>query len=223
MTSPIIQVCGDPTVDWMTIRSGTEPRLGPFFWTPDQHVPDVGVSVQAGGSALVTSLLKAIIPANKAIISGVELTPELLENPFASLTRAWTVWQLQGKAKETSSFRIAEWSRYEPAGWDYNAPKGRADLLVAEDTALGFSDAPDGWPLALHSADVTAPQHIIVKFAQFTDGKRSRFLDKILERGWGDRTTILAAVKDLSRGAVRIAESLSWERMLDEVVDAVRF
>jgi hypothetical protein len=222
MTPPLIQVCGDPTVDWMTIRSETEPRLGPFFWTPDQRVPDVGVSVQAGGSALITSLLKAIVPPGQAIINGVELAPELLENPFAPITRAWTVWQRQGKAKETSSFRIAEWSRHEPASWDYNAPDGCADLLVVEDTALGFSNAPHGWPPSLHSPDLTGPQQILVKFAQFNDGKRSGFLEKVVERGWGDRTTILAAVKDLRRGAVRIAESLSWERMLDEVVDAVR-
>ena len=71
MPPPLIQVCGDPTVDWMTIRQETEPGLGPFFWKPEQSKQRVGLSVQAGGSALLTEFLKALLPPSSATIEGV--------------------------------------------------------------------------------------------------------------------------------------------------------
>ena len=218
-----IQVCGDPTVDWLTIRNETEPGLGPFFWVPDQPAPEVGLSVQPGGSALITPLLAAMIPSSCAEVQGVTLDAGLLEHPMSSITRAWTVWQRQGKKGERSSFRIAEWSGYEAGEWDYDhhAAEGIPDLLVIEDSGLGFRNHPDGWPEALRRASESKPQHILAKLALYADGKRSAVLQRIVDLGLAERTTILTAVSDLRTCAVKVAESLSWERMLEEVVAAV--
>jgi len=223
MPKHIIQVCGDPTVDWLTIRNETEPGLGPFFWVPDQPAPEVGLSVQPGGSALITPLLAAMIPSKSATVRGVKLDAALLERPMSAITRAWTVWQRQGKKGEPSSFRIAEWTGYEAGDWDYDghAAKGVPDLLVIEDSGLGFRHHPAGWPRALRGPSRRKPQHILVKLALYGDGKRSPVLQRIVDLGLADRTTVLTAVSDLRACAVKVAESLSWERMLEEVAAAV--
>src|SRR6266852_4990013 len=124
MPKQILQVCGDPTVDWLTIRNETEPGLGPFFWVPDQPAPEVGLSVQPGGSALITPLLQAMIPPERAQVQGVTLDAALLEHPMSAISRSWTVWQRQGKKDERSSFRIAECSGYEAGEWDYDRQAG---------------------------------------------------------------------------------------------------
>src|SRR5437660_11140648 len=112
MEKRVIQVCGDPTVDWMTVRQETEPGLGPFFCMPNQPAPKVGLGVQPGGSALITQFLQALIPASVATIQGISLDAALLEKPEAPITRAWTVWQQQGNGNARSAFRLAEWSSY---------------------------------------------------------------------------------------------------------------
>src|ERR1035437_8629464 len=96
MPAPLIQICGDPTVDWMAIRQETEPGLGPFFWKPEQSQQQVGLSVQAGGSALLTEFLRTLLPAGAARIEGVTLDPALLKTPIAPITRSWTLWQQAG-------------------------------------------------------------------------------------------------------------------------------
>lgn len=226
MDKRVIQVCGDPTVDWMTIRKEkeTEPGLGPFFWMPNQPAPKVGLSVQPGGSALITQFLQALIPPGVATVDGITLDPALLEKPEAPITRAWTVWQQQGSGNSQSAFRLAEWTSYEPGMWDYAAHRANEvpDLLVIEDSGLGFRECPAGWPEALSHGCDRVPSHIIVKLALYSDGKRSPVLEQIIKRGLARRTTILTAISDIRACAVCVSESLSWERLLEQVVAAVR-
>ena len=224
MANRVIQVCGDPTVDWMTVRKETEPGLGPFFWMPDQPVFKVGLSVQPGGSALITQFLQALIPHNVATVEGVTLHPSLLERPEAPITRAWTAWQQQGNSDAKSAFRLAEWSSYEPGVWDYASHKafGFPDLLVIEDSGLGFRECPAGWPEVLSDSCDGAPGHIIVKLALYGDGKRSPVLEQIVKRGLAKHATILTAIGDIRACAACVSESLSWERLLEQVVAAVR-
>ena len=224
MVNRVIQVCGDPTVDWMTVRKETEPGLGPFFWMPDQPAPKVGLSVQPGGSALITQFLQALIPPVAGTVRGITLDNALLEKPEAPITRAWTVWQQQGNGNAKSAFRLAEWSSYERGTWDYAGSRasGVPDLLVIEDSGLGFRECPAGWPEVLADGCDGAPSHIIVKLALYGDGKRSPVLDQIIKRGLAERTTILTAIGDIRACAVCVSESLSWERLLEQVVAAVR-
>jgi len=142
---------------------------------------------------------------------------------MSAITRSWTVWQRQGKKDERSSFRIAEWSGYEAGEWNYDhhAASGVPDLLVIEDSGLGFRRHAAGWPEALRSTANGEPQHILAKLSLYGDGKRSDVLQKIVDIGVADRTTILTAVSDVRACDVKVAESLSWERMLEDVVAAV--
>jgi hypothetical protein len=224
MEKRMIQVCGDPTVDWMTIRKETEAGLGPFFWMPNRPTPRVGLSVQPGGSALITQFLEALIPREVATIQGIRLDPALLEKPEAPITRAWTVWQQQGSGNSQSAFRLAEWTSYEPGIWDYAAHRANEvpDVLVIEDSGLGFREYQAGWPEALALGCDRAPRHIIVKLALYGEGKRSPILEQIIKRGLAKHTTILTAIGDIRACAVCVSESLSWERLVEQVVAAVR-
>jgi hypothetical protein len=224
MTNRVIQVCGDPTADWMTVRKDAASGLGPFFWMPDQPAPKAGLSVQVGGSALITQFLKAVIPSTTADIAGITLDPALLEKPEAPITRTWTIWQQQGNENARSAYRIAEWSSYEPGVWDYSAHRANEipDLLVIEDSGLGFRDCPAGWPEALAFGCDTFRGQIIVKLALYGDSNRSPVLEQIVKRGLAKRTSILTAIGDIRACAVCVSESLSWEHLLEQVVAAVR-
>jgi hypothetical protein len=78
-----------------------------------------GLSVQPGGSALITLLLAARIPSKSATVRGVTLDAALLELRLA-LSPASAVWRRQGKKGEPSSFRTAEWTGHEDGEWDYD-------------------------------------------------------------------------------------------------------
>jgi hypothetical protein len=224
MDGPLILVCGDPTVDWMTVREETEPGLGPFFWLPEKPAFKVGISVQPGGSALITKFLQTIIPSGMARIQGITLDPDLLQNPEAPITRSWTVWQKQGSEGNKSAFRLAEWSSHEAGKWNYADYRAGEvpDLLVIEDSGFGFRDCPAGWPESLVDGCAGPRDHIIVKLALYGDEKRSPILDQIIERGLAHRTTILTSIGDIRTCAICVSESLSWERLLEQVVAAVR-
>ena len=79
-----------------------------------------------------------------------------------------------------------------------------------------------GWPEVLCDGCDGIPRHIIVKLALYGDGKRSPVLEQIIKRGLAERTTIVTAIGDLRACAVCVSESLSWERLLEQVVAAVR-
>lgn len=224
MSTIAIQVCGDPTVDWMTVRKEADPGLGPFFWMPERPAPKVGLSVQPGGAALITEFLQAIIPSSVGVVEGITLDDILLEKPDAPITRAWTVWQQQGNGSAKSAFRLAEWNNYEPGAWDYakHRSTGTPDLLVIEDSGLGFRECSAGWPEVLEDSHSGSPGHIIVKLSLYGDGTRSPVLQQIVKRGLAHDTTILTAVSDIRACAVCVSESLSWERLLEQVVAAVR-
>jgi hypothetical protein len=208
----------------MTVRKETEPGIGPFFWMPDQPAPKVGLSAQAGGAALITQFLQALISPDVGTVRGITLDNALLEKPEADITRAWTVWQQQGDGNARSAFRLAEWGSYERGDWDYAGHRatGVPDLLVIEDSGLGFRQCPAGWPEALDDGCSDPPGHIIVKLSLYGDGVRSPVLGRIIKKGLADRTTVLTAISDVRACAVCVSESLSWERLLEQVVAAVR-
>jgi hypothetical protein len=224
MANPLIQVCGDPTVDWLTIHQEVDPGIGPFFWMSDQAAMGVGLSVQAGGAALLTEFLNVLLPKDQANIEGVTIDPEILENPFAEINRSWMVWQQQGHAGDRSAFRIRDWAANDKGVWEYKRHrlKGNPDFLVIEDSGLGFRNQEEGWPETLSGKVGDAqPELILVKLSLYGGGERSPVLDRIIARGCGAKTAVLTSISDLRTCAVRIPQSLSWERMLEQLVAAV--
>jgi len=78
----LIQVCGDPTVDWLRIyNEDVIVRGGVYFWQKQPEDIKVRMSSKSGGSAFVLNLLQEMIPAEIAQVEGASLKEDLLNQP----------------------------------------------------------------------------------------------------------------------------------------------
>ncbi|MDD2422207.1 MAG: ATP-binding protein [Heliobacteriaceae bacterium] len=223
----LIQVCGDPTVDWSRIHNeDIIVRGGVYYWKKQKETAKVRLSSKPGGTAMVLQLLNEMIPEKAARVEGVILDEELLSRPKDSdITTSWTVWrEFPTPGFNHQAFRIEKWHEFEPGKWDYASAKltGYPDLLIIQDSNLGFRTANEGWPAVLSSdCPEKRPRDIILKLGQYNDSRENPLLDRIAELGLADSTTIFTTLSDLRSCTVKIGISLSWERMLEEVVTAV--
>lgn len=222
-----IQVCGDPTVDWFRIHhEDVMVRGGVYYWQKQAREQRVHLSSKPGGSALVLQLAREMIPEHLARVEGAALDDDLLNRPKdGSITTSWTLWkEFPNPGLNTKAFRLWKWHEFETACWDYPAARlsGCPDLLVIQDSGLGFRTCPQGWPQALSlENDGQLPKHILYKLGQYSDGQENPLLSRITELGLAERTTMLSSLSDLRACAVKVGTSLSWERMLEEVAAAV--
>ena len=220
-----IQVCGDPTLDWLWAKNPDRmEKGGVYFWLSKQSIPKVSLGSQAGGSVLMYDLIKRMA-GSKASVQGIKLDEQLLKEPKSDfITDSWTMWEgYQEKGRSKPSFRICEWPGYEPGQWDYEKNKlsGHADLLMIEDSGMGFRNCVEGWPDAL-SSDSTRPDQIVIKLSKYNDHEQGNpLITRIHEYGLNKVTTVITAINDLRACPVRIGASLSWEKLFDEIVSAV--
>ncbi|MGR6835988.1 AAA family ATPase [Syntrophomonas erecta] len=223
----LIQVCGDPTVDWFRIHNeDIIVRGGVYYWKKQNEVSRVRLSSNPGGTAMILRLLNEMISEKLARVEGVTIDEELLNRPKDNnITTSWTVWKdFVNPGFVHSSFRLEKWLEFEPGNWDYASAKlnGYPDLLIIHDSDLGFRNNKEGWPEVLSDdSGEKLPGDIIYKLGQYNDDPSNPLLARIAELGLADKTTILTTLSDLRSCAVKIGISLSWERMLDEVVTAV--
>jgi hypothetical protein len=220
-----VQVCGDPTLDWLWVRNPDQAnKSGVYFWLSQQFFPKIGLGSQAGGSALMYSLVKKLA-ADKAIVEGTKINKRLLKEPeHRDINASWTMWDgYVEKGRSKPSFRICEWMGFEPGEWDYENNKliGETDLLLIEDSGIGFRDHEKGWPDAL-SGKIAKPQYIILKLSKYNKPEvQNPLVQKIRDLGLCGATTVVTAINDLRSCSIRIGPSLSWEKIFDEIVDAV--
>lgn len=223
----IIQICGDPTVDWFRIHDEEIiVRGGVYYWEKPKEDIKVRLSSKPGGSAMLYQLLSKMMPEDLAVVEGNVLDEELLNRPKDSrITTSWTVWrEFPNPGFNHNSFRLEKWHEFEPGEWNYAAARlnGYPDLLIIQDTNLGFRNCREGWPEVLAAeAGAKLPQDIIIQLSQYNDRRNNPVLDRILALGLADRTTIITSISDLRSCAVKIGLSLSWERMLEDVTAAV--
>jgi hypothetical protein len=95
MAKLLVQVCGDPAVDWLSIQSEDLPVSGGAFQRLSDHPAAVArLCSQAGGSALVLQFLRERNPPELAEVEGRPLDAGLLEQPRDSqITTTWTGWR----------------------------------------------------------------------------------------------------------------------------------
>lgn len=223
----LIQVCGDPTVDWFRIHNeDVVVRGGVYYWQDKSGHDRVQLSSKPGGSALVLQLLKEMLNPQRARIEGAVLDEEFLNRPKdRNITTSWTVWkQFSDPVFHQNAYRLSQWQEFETACWDYASGRleGYPDLLVIQDSALGFRDSEEGWPEILRSnAHRQKKTEIIIKLGQYYDGQENPLLTRIHSAGLAECTTIVSSLSDLRSCAVKVGASLSWERLLEEVAAAV--
>ncbi len=215
-----IHVIGDPTVDWMIVRKGLSSSDEFFLKLINKSKSNIGA--QPGGSALLTNLLQMMYPGQ---VVGVTLPAELLATPnTGKVVCTYTIWE-QAK-DEQGSFRVAEWLDSDRGEFDYSscAYPGIPQTLVIEDSNQGFRNAPDAWPAVLKPrTDTTQLQHVIFKSSMFhsQEAKESLYT-RLIKCGLAGKTTLLVPLSDLRKCPIYIGPSLSWERMLEQVTEAVK-
>ncbi|HWP97574.1 MAG TPA: hypothetical protein VN426_12080 [Syntrophomonadaceae bacterium] len=221
----LIQVCGDPTVDWFRIHhDDVTVHGGVYYWQRQDEDSRVRLSSKPGGSALILELLNEMISPQIARVEGAILDDDLLKRPKdRCITTSWTLWkEFANPGLHQNSFRLWKWHEFETGNWDYPSARlsGYPDLLLIQDSGLGFSHCPAGWPEVLTGGE-KSPAHIILKLGQYNNGQENPLLSRIIELGLAQKTTIVSSLSDLRACAVKVGISLSWERMLEEVVKAV--
>lgn len=226
MARHLIQVCGDPTVDWLSIRSeGPAWSDGSALWKNGGRRQAVRLTAEPGGAAMLTRLVAQLLP--KARVDGITFSAAdsaLTDPGTGQVATSWSVWRrypFQGE----QPYRMEGWHERGEGTWKYggeNRKTGRPDVLLIEDTNLGFRNLdPAEWPEAL-TDDSARPGQIIMRLTQFGDlSVGHKLLDHLKATGLAGRTTIVTGVDDLRACSVKVSLSLSWERMLDEVVAAV--
>lgn len=224
---PWIQVCGDPTVDWFRIHNqDVRVRGGVYYWQKKNDRNRVSISSKPGGSALVLQLLNEMLDPGRVKIEGAILDDNFLNRPKDSdITTSWTVWkEFDNPGFNHTSYRLWKWQEFEPASWDYASARldGDPDLLIIQDSGLGFRYHEDGWPEVIRTPiNGRKKRDIILKLGLYNDGQENPLLERMISADLAGQTTIISSLSDLRSCAVKVGESLSWERLLEEVVAAV--
>lgn len=227
----VIQVAGDPTVDWMLV-SLAGPR-GPalqfaYQW---QARATIGVNAQSGGSALLSALLAAVCspeksPGLQASVTGVTLPPELLMDPqSSSVTRTFSLWEDYPRrtGSHERAWRMREFLGQRPAGEGISFTEGEAhpdtpSCLVIVDTNLGFREQQHIWPSSLRRRS-ERPDQIILKM---TNPLASGPLWGLLVEDYAPILTVYFSLGDLRKEDARVGQALSWEEISTDIVQAVK-
>ncbi len=225
----VIEVAGDPTVDWMLAASASthaaELQVS-YVWGLQASA---GAHAQAGGSALLTELLSSVCDADRGTpiqVHGVKLSRRLLREPAArDVTRTFTVWEPFPThiGSNEGVWRMREFLGQQPArdlrilGITKPCPEPPG-CLVLDDTNLGFRQDRSVWPQCLVDPPTPARQVIL----KMTNPLASGDLWELLAEDHADSTTLYASLGDLRKQDARVGQALSWEQISSDIVEAIR-
>ena len=99
-----------------------------------------------------------------------------------------------------------------------DVPSGpiNADIIIIDDSNLGFRDQPSHWPKAISDpvGDKKAPW-IIVKMSQpIAEGA----LWEHLVSKFSDRLIVVLSINDLRQSAIQVSAQISWEKTAQELI-----
>ena len=218
----VVQVAGDVTIDWLLAASSGPVVELRYAW--EQH-GGVRLMSQAGGAALLVSLLDAHLASADVEVEGPVVPADWLRDPHApDVAQTFSIWDRfprQVGALDTA-WRLRDFLGQEdadPAAPRRREPPGAApDCLVIDDANLGLRDEPSAWPSALHGTDA-APAHIVLKMANPL--ARGPLWD-LLVGAHADRLTVFCSLGDLRKEDALVGQPMSWEQLAGEVATAVR-
>jgi hypothetical protein len=217
-----IVATGDITMDWnlARINRGANKEL---TWNPDDSTH---ACWQRGGAALLADLITVIA---KDLEAGSDRTYTLFQTGAPTVTvdpadpkyhHSYAIWSLY-KDKEQMVWRVAEFLGIDKStlgpgkGLDWLSivdDPPRVDLLVIDDSAMGFRDHEEFWPGCL--LDQKNRPWIILKMSRPVG--RGPLWEHLLNH-YSDRLIVLTTVSDLRRTEVQISKGLSWERSAQDL------
>lgn len=224
-----VVVAGDVTMDWHLARTTSVGSDG-SVWNARDSAQLYG---QGGGAALLAEAVTAVARELEAAGSGAcrvlsSFPPSAPVFPLdPRFHHSFAIWKLETSARsgkladEPKAWRVEEFlglSRAQtPAtssdsdSLEPNGERASTDLVLLDDAALGFRDAPASWPRALSPG---ACRWVLLKMAApIAEGQ----LWKRLHAQLAERVIAVMTVNDLRRSEVQISRELSWERTAQDL------
>lgn len=225
----VVVVTGDVTMDWNLARTR---RLqgGPLAWNSEDCTH---ACWQRGGAALLADMIEAVANSlsrgQSAWLVHQMAAPREPVHPgdsrFHHSYAMWSLFKYGGKPpydKEKSAWRVEEFLGLDrcPGNEASDAEEWKqvvddtpeADLVVLDDSDLGFRDHPALWPRAI--TDRRRRPWILLKIARpVAQGALWEHLHQNRNR----RLVVVMWLNDLRRTEVQISRELSWERAAQDV------
>jgi hypothetical protein len=132
----------------------------------------------------------------------------------------WSLFKFSEKGGgEAPAWRVAEFTGMDRGGDGWKeivaaqlGDAGSPELIVLDDAALGFRDAPELWSRLLQARKLR-PWIVLKMSPPVAQGK----LWEHLHRDWADRLVVVISADDLRRSEVQISRELSWERTAQDL------
>ncbi len=227
MSTKTIVVAGDVTVDWMVARSRT--KLGsPTFGDIFGGTSGARVSAHAGGAALIADILRHAVGESGTKVVSPDIGQGVESSASRRFMRTYSAWASfprdLTKLDGAHSWRVEDFwgadyvTDNKPASLSIQEDVPTPDLMVLDDSDIGFRDDETSWPLALRDPATTAPWVVAKMVHPFCGGR----LWKQLQRGFSERLVIVVSPSDIRKGAAIARSGLSWERTAEDMLSAVR-
>jgi hypothetical protein len=223
-------VTGDVTIDWNIAHIARESHEV-VDWTGEDSCR---MSWQYGSAVLLADLitsmasqLKAYLPFNVEVTSTRTTSTATIDPYDPTYYHCYSVWaQYRDKgAPDDVIWRVERFlgidrssklsSTEDEVNGVYAGPE-HADIIVIDDSNLGFRDQPAHWPEAISHpmADGKAPW-IIVKMSQpMAEGA----LWEHLTAHFSDRLIVVLSINDLRQSAIQVSAQISWEKTALELI-----
>lgn len=219
-----VVVAGDVTIDWHLARTR---RLldGSTSWNAEARAETYR---DVGGAGMLARLIDEVGTTLGDSGVAVELfgppvatAPILPDDPrFHHEYAIWAQFPSRSGDRDRTIWRVEQFlglnlarTRDEtveaPA---QEAGPADADLVVIDDSNLGFRDCPAQWPPSLESK-ASSPWVVLKMVGPVADGA----LWRQLLNGHAQRLIVVMTLDDLRLSEVKISRELSWERAADDL------
>jgi hypothetical protein len=220
-----VLVTGDVTIDW-NIAHQSHKLCEPTDWTGEATG---NMNCQFGSAALLADLITAMTKLPKNLHSPVKITrpdtPKLssVSRYDPRYTHSYALWteycdKEPGKDPRWRVERFLGLDR--PTGARKHKAKAaltnpaKADIIVIDDSNLGFRGNPEKWPKAISNPDPGHTPWVIVKMSTpVADGD----LWKHLVSAFPKRLVAVLTIDDLRQSEIQVSARISWEKTAEEL------
>ena len=236
-------VTGDVTIDWNIAHISTESNELTDWtgedscrmnWQQGGTALLCRMSWQHGSAALLADLMTSMTNQLKDDLSipvdvtSIHKTSTKTIDPYDSgYYHCYSVWSpyRDKDASATVVWRVERFlglDRTSKIATEQNevdnvpTGPGNADIIVIDDSNLGFRDEPSQWPKAIshREGDNKAPW-IIVKMSQPI--AQGALWDHLVSK-FSDRLIVVLSINDLRQSAIQVSAQISWEKTAQELI-----
>jgi hypothetical protein len=223
-----VLVTGDVTIDW-NIAHQSDQLCEPTDWTGEATS---NLNCQFGSAALLADLITAMTKQPNNLNRPVKVTrpdtPKLssISRYDPRYTHSYALW---AEYCDKEPGKDPRWRVERFLGLDRPAKgvrKGKAkaaltdsvkaDIIVIDDSNLGFRKEPSLWPQAISNPDADHKPWVIVKMSTpVADGKCK--LWKHLVSNFANKLVAVLTIDDLRQSEIQVSARISWEKTTEEL------